>query len=168
MYFNIPLNVAVLMIVAGLITDAVLEPFIAIIADKTDCLKVIKTGIFILIILIMPVFYLLSSGNLLYITSGLILLSCIIAIICAPLNAYMVSLFPKEFRYSGFGVAFNIGTSLFGGTAPLVMLWLIGITGNVMAPAGYYIAGAIVGLFSLFLCEMSKKEVIYFESITIG
>lgn len=33
-------------------------------------------------------------------------------------NAYMVELFPETCRYSGFGVAFHIGISLFGGKVP--------------------------------------------------
>ncbi len=76
-------------------------------------------------------------------------MSVLIAITYAPLNAYMVSLFPHQYRYSGFGVAFNIGVSLFGGTTPLVMLWLVNKTNNFISPAWYYMFGAIIGLASL-------------------
>ena len=56
------------------------------------------------------------------ITVAMVLMSVLIATAFAPMNAYMVELFPEACRYSGFGVAFHIGISLFGGTAPLVLM----------------------------------------------
>ncbi|KTD61488.1 hypothetical protein Lsan_1824 [Legionella santicrucis] len=71
----------------------------------------------------------------------------------------MVSLFPHQYRDSAFGIAFNIGISLFGGTTPLIMMWLVNKTGNFIAPAWYYILGAIIGLVSLAICEYSQRQI---------
>ena len=87
-------------------------------------------------------------------------MSVLIAIMYAPLNAYMVSLFPHQYRYSGFGISFNIGISLFGGTTPLVLMWLVNKTGNFIAPAWYYVFGAFVGLVSLVICERGRGEAV--------
>jgi MHS family proline/betaine transporter-like MFS transporter len=85
------------------------------------------------------------------------MMSVLIAITYAPLNAYMVSLFPEEYRYSGFGLAFNVSISLFGGTTPLVMAWLVEQTGSLLAPAGYYVFGTIIGLVSLLVCQAGRQ-----------
>ncbi len=157
-YFNVPLSLATLIITISLLVDASLEPFIALIADKIGLLKVSATGMIALMIFAIPIFHLLASGNLALITAGMVSMSVLIAIIYAPLNAYMVSLFPSHYRYSGFGVSFNVGISLFGGTTPLFMMWLVSKTDNFIAPAWYYVFGSVIGIFALMICEKSQEK----------
>ena len=142
---------------ASLAVDAILEPFIAMLADKVGTLLIICIGMIGMMLFSVPIFILLSSGSIMNIIIGLVLMSVLIAITYAPLNAYMVSLFPEEYRYSGFGLAFNVSISLFGGTTPLVMTWLIKQTGSLLAPAGYYVFGTIIGLISLLICQVSRQ-----------
>ena len=85
-------------------------------------------------------------------------MSVLIATAFAPMNAYMVELFPEACRYSGFGVAFHIGISVLGATAPLVMMWLVDKTGNSLAPAYYYVVAALIGLASLATCEYGRGK----------
>ncbi|WP_454784025.1 MFS transporter [Legionella sp. WA2024007413] len=158
-YFNISLSLATLIITLSLMVDASLEPFIAILADRIGFLRIIQFGMLSLLLLSIPIFLLLSTGDWVLITFGMVLMSILIAITYAPLNAYMVSLFPHQYRYSAFGIAFNIGISLFGGTTPLIMMWLVNKTGNFIAPAWYYILGAIIGLISLAVCEYSQRQI---------
>ncbi|STX38707.1 MFS transporter [Legionella feeleii] len=155
-YFHLSLSQVTLIITISLAVDACLEPFIALIADKIGHLKIIITGMICMMLLSFPVFHLLISGEIVNITKALVLMSVLIAISYAPLNAYMVSLFPQQYRYSGFGTAFNLGISIFGGTAPLVMMWLVEKTGYLIAPAAYYIFGTIIGLVSLVICEKGR------------
>jgi MHS family proline/betaine transporter-like MFS transporter len=164
-YFYLPLSLVTLIVTGALAVDALLEPFIALFADKVGHLTVIRIGMMSLLIASIPIFYLISSGNVVNITKGLIMMSIIIAITYAPLNAYMVSLFPQHCRYSGFGVAFNLGMSLFGGTTPLFMLWLVEKTGSFIAPAGYYIFGAIIGFLSLLLCQKSSRRIEKYQAL---
>jgi MHS family proline/betaine transporter-like MFS transporter len=163
-YFHISLGLATLIITVSLAVDATLEPFIAILADRIGLLKVIRLGMTAMLFLSIPIFLLLSTGNVGLITMGLVFMSVLIAITYAPLNAYMVALFPHQYRYSGFGVAFNIGISLFGGTTPLVMMWLVNKTSNFISPALYYMFGAIIGLASLMICEHSRRRLMHLES----
>ncbi len=159
-YFNISLSTATLMITAAILLDALLEPFMAMIADKVGHVRVMTIGIGLMLVLSFPVFYLLSSADVIPTLLGLGLMSILIAIAFSPMNAYMIELFPKTCRYSGFGVAFHIGISLFGGTAPLVLMWLVEKTDNVLAPAAYYMLGALIGFASLALCEHSRRSVV--------
>lgn len=165
-YFNLPLSMVTVIITVSLTVDALLEPFIAILADRIGYLSIIVFGMIGMMLLSIPIFNLLSSGSVFHITGGLVMMSILIAIICAPLNAYMVSLFPRQYRYSGLGVAFNLGISLFGGTTPLVMMWLVGKTGSFIAPAGYYVFGTIIGLISLAVCQMSQQRVDNLQAVT--
>lgn len=157
-FFNISLGVASLIVTISLAVDASLEPFVAKLADRIGFLPVIKFGLLCMVLFSIPIFYLLSSGNLSLITTGMIFMSIIIAIICAPLNAYMVSLFPCEHRSSGLGFSFNLGISIFGGTTPLFLMWLLNASNNLISPAWYYVSGAFIGLAALTLCEFGKRK----------
>lgn len=163
-YFHISLGLATLIITLALAVDATLEPFIALLADRIGLLKVIRLGMVAMLILSIPIFYLLATGNVVLIAMGLAFMSILIAITYAPLNAYMVSLFPHQYRYSGFGVAFNVGISLFGGTTPMVMMWLVNTTNNFISPAWYYMFGVIIGLCSIMICEQGRRKLIPLES----
>lgn len=159
-YFHISLGLATLIITLALAVDATLEPFIALLADKIGLLKVVRLGMVGMLLLSIPIFILLATGNVVLIAIGLVFMSILIAITYAPLNAYMVSLFPHQYRYSGFGVAFNVGISLFGGTTPIVMMWLVNTTNNFISPAWYYMFGAIIGLVSIMICEQGRRKLI--------
>ena len=54
-----------------------------------------------------------------------------------PFFAAVAELFPISQCYTGLSVGYNIGVALFGGTAPLVVTFLIEWSGNVLAPAFY-------------------------------
>ncbi|OJY07378.1 MAG: MFS transporter [Legionella sp. 40-6] len=162
-YFHISLGLATLIITLALAVDATLEPFIALLADKIGLLKVVRWGMVGMLLLSIPIFILLATANVVLISMGLVFMSILIAITYAPLNAYMVSLFPHQYRYSGFGVAFNVGISLFGGTTPIVMMWLVNTTNNFISPAWYYMFGAIIGLVSIMICEQGRRKLIPVE-----
>ncbi|HAT8371203.1 TPA: MFS transporter [Legionella pneumophila] len=166
-YFHISLGLATLIITIALAVDATLEPFIALLAGRIGLLKVIRLGMVAMLFLSIPIFFLLATGNVGLIAMGLVFMSILIAITYAPLNAYMVTLFPHQYRYSGFGVAFNIGISLFGGTTPIVMMWLVNSTSNFISPAWYYMFGAIIGLASIMVCEQGRRRLIRLESALV-
>lgn len=151
-YHGIPLSKAILFTTIGLIIDASLEPLVASYSDRKGFKKVMSIGMAGFIVLSLPLFYLLQSDNPLWIFVSVVSLSSLIAISYAPLNAYMVSLFPPHLRATGFGVAFNLGITLFGGTAPFVLSWLAKTHGS-LSPAIYYITGSIIALSSVGVSE---------------
>jgi len=67
----------------------------------------------------------------------------------ATISATFPAMFPTHVRYAGFAIAYNVSTSLFGGTAPAVNEWLIGKTGDGLIPAYYMMAACVVGAIAL-------------------
>ena len=59
------------------------------------------------------------------------------------ISATCPAMFPTHVRYAGFAIAYNMSTSLFGGTAPAVNDWLVARTvrRSLRLPA-YYMMGA--------------------------
>lgn len=55
-------------------------------------------------------------------------------------------LFPREIRFTGMAMGWNAGVILAGGTAPVLCVWLIEVTGSVLAPAAFVMGAALLGL----------------------
>jgi hypothetical protein len=67
----------------------------------------------------------------------------------ATISATFPAMFPTQVRYAGFAIAYNVSTSIFGGTAPAVNDWLIHTTGDKLVPAYYMMGACLVGLVAL-------------------
>ena len=63
--------------------------------------------------------------------------------------ATLTELFPTSARYTGTSIAYNICFAILGGTFPLLATWLVGATGDPLAP-GYYL-GAVAVLATIFI-----------------
>ena len=67
------------------------------------------------------------------------------------LPSLMVEILPVQTRASGPSLSYNIGVPLFGGFAPLIVQWLIELTGSKLAPGYYLIATALLSLAALLI-----------------
>src|SRR3546814_12962126 len=77
----------------------------------------------------------------------------------ATISATFPALFPTPVRFAGFAIAYNVSTSIFGGTAPAVGSALIGWTGDQLMPAYYMILSCLVGLVALrFMPETAGRS----------
>jgi len=69
-----------------------------------------------------------------------------------------VELFSTEDRLTGYSLAYNIGLGVVGGTTPMVSTWLIGITGNIFAPAFFLTGVCIVASLALMTMRDRSRE----------
>lgn len=68
-----------------------------------------------------------------------------------PLPALLSSMFPTEIRGTGLSVTYNVGVTLLGGIAPLVLTWLLSVTGSLAAPSFYFMGIAVLSLIGLYV-----------------
>jgi MHS family citrate/tricarballylate:H+ symporter-like MFS transporter len=69
-----------------------------------------------------------------------------------PYSAFYVALtegLPKNIRGRTFATIYAIAIASFGGTAQLIVTWLIHLTGNALAPAWYMLFAGTVGLVAM-------------------
>jgi MHS family proline/betaine transporter-like MFS transporter len=77
----------------------------------------------------------------------------------ATISATFPAMFPTSVRFAGLAISYNISTSLFGGTAPALNSWLIGLTGDVRVPAYLMMASCAVGMAALpFMRETAGQS----------
>ena len=127
-------------------------------SDRFGRKRMLITASVLFMLLTVPAFMLLDTGNFLVIVLVQILLGGMLTLNDGTLPSFLAELFPTTTRYSGFAVSFNLSNALFGGTAPFMATLLIGLTHNKLAPGWYLVAASLVSLIAvLFAVETSKK-----------
>jgi MFS family permease len=111
-----------------------------------------------------PMFMLMGT-NVLGAVIGFAVLGLLYVPQLATISATFPAMFPTHVRYAGFAIAYNVSTSIFGGTAPAVNEWLVGRTGDNLVPAYYMMAACVIGAIALIKvpettrCPMNGTEI---------
>ncbi|NUK31991.1 glycine betaine/L-proline transporter ProP [Parageobacillus sp. VR-IP] len=145
-------------LVLNLIVMLIMMPLIlamGYLSDRIGRNPIIKGALIGAIVLSVPAFMMIGNGNNYMVFFGLLLLGTSLAAFQGTLPATLPSLFFTKVRYGSLAITYNISTSLFGGTTPLIISWLISITKNSMIPAYYLMA---VCLFGLVIVAFFVKE----------
>jgi MHS family proline/betaine transporter-like MFS transporter len=111
-----------------------------------------------LFLLVAPLYHLMAS-NFHGAIIGFVILGLLYAPQLATISATFPAMFPTQVRFAGFAIAYNVATSLFGGTAPALNSWLITATGQPITPAYYMMVACLVGMIALlFLIETAGES----------
>ncbi|MGW1914217.1 glycine betaine/L-proline transporter ProP [Streptomyces sp. NPDC002076] len=128
----------------------IVQPFAGALTDRVGRRPVIAAGCAGFLFLSIPALLLIREGSLLAVGLGMAALGLLLVCFTAAMPAALPALFPTRVRYGSLSIGFNVSVSLFGGTTPLVVTALIGATGNMMMPAYYMMAAAVVGGFAVW------------------
>jgi len=134
---------------ASLVAISIAIPFMGSLSDKIGRKTVLMGSAIAMAIAGIPCYLLIGTGNVPLAVLG----ACVMAVIFAGhtgvIHILLVELFPTRVRYSAYGLGYNISAALFGGTAPLLMTYLIAETGNVNMPAFYAVLTAVGTLIAV-------------------
>lgn len=97
-----------------------------------------------------PLFALIAKVSLPAIMGGQLGLMLLVVLFTSPALVIATELFSKPTRYSGVAVGYNLGATVFGGTAPLLCTALISITGWDLAPGLLLSVASVLILFVVF------------------
>ncbi|MGI5425476.1 glycine betaine/L-proline transporter ProP [Streptomyces sp. CA-179760] len=126
------------------------QPFVGALTDRVGRRPVIAAGCAGFLLLSVPALLLIRQGSLLAVGLGMGALGMLLVCFTASMPSALPALFPTRVRYGSLSIGFNVSVSLFGGTTPLVVTALIGATGNMMMPAYYMMAAAVIGGFAVW------------------
>jgi MHS family proline/betaine transporter-like MFS transporter len=136
----------------------IVQPFAGALTDRIGRRPVIAAGCAGFLALSVPAILLIRQGSLLAVALGMGALGLLLVCFTAAMPAALPALFPTKVRYGSLSIGFNISVSLFGGTTPLVVTALIGATGNMMMPAYYMMAAAVIGGVAVwFMAESAGR-----------
>lgn len=141
-------NMSLLIPLIGMLAMMVLLPFAGWLSDRVGRKTMWWISLVGLFVAAVPMFTLMTHGVL-----GAFIGFAVLGVLYVPqlatISAMFPAMFPTHVRYAGMAIAYNVSTSLFGGTAPIVNDWLIARTGNALIPAYYMMAACAVGLVAL-------------------
>ena len=141
-------NEALIVPIIGMMFMMVLLPFAGALSDRVGRKPLWRFSLIGLFLLVVPAYLLMATGFIGAVI-GFALLGLLYVPQLATISATFPALFPTSVRFAGFAIAYNVATSIFGGTAPAIGSSLIGLTGNELMPAYYMMAACIVGLVAL-------------------
>jgi len=106
------------------------------------------------VLAVYPLFlWLVAVPTVATLTAVQVVLGLIMALYFGPMPALLSEMFPTAIRTTGMSIAYNVGVTVFGGFAPLVLAWLISATGSLTSPSIYYAAVAALSLVSVVVAR---------------
>lgn len=122
-------TMSLLVPIIGMLSMMVFLPFAGHLSDRVGRKPMWWFSLIGLFIAGVPMFLLMSTGPM-----GAVLGFAVLGLLYVPqlatISATFPAMFPTQVRYAGFAIAYNVSTSLFGGTAPAVNDWMINATGD--------------------------------------
>ena len=134
--------------IIGMLAMMVFVPFAGRLSDRVGRKPLWWVSLIGLFIMVVPMFMLMSTGVV-----GAIIGFAVLGLLYVPqlatISAMFPAMFPTQVRFAGFAIAYNVSTSIFGGTAPAVNEWLVAESGNNLWPAFYMMIAVVIGAIAL-------------------
>ncbi|BBX19558.1 MFS transporter [Mycolicibacterium duvalii] len=142
--------------VIGMLAMMVFVPFAGLLSDRVGRKPLWWFSLIGLFVAGVPMFMLMGT-NIAGAVIGFAVLGLLYVPQLATISATFPAMFPTQVRYAGFAIAYNVSTSIFGGTAPAVNDWLTNSTGDMLFPAYYMMGACVIGALALLkLPETSR------------
>ena len=121
-----------------------LTPLFSALSDRVGRKPLLILGSLAAELFTVPLFMLMQGASAALVLVARLALTVLLACMNGGSTVYLVESFPRHLRTSGLAISLTIAAVLFGGTLPVIAVWLTGATGSVLAPAWYFVAAALL------------------------
>jgi len=149
---------ALLSSIAGLVVFLALCPILGSMSDRLGRRALMLATPLAAIGFALPAFLLFSSGRPGAAVLGGVLLGLVLAPFGGAGAAAVAELFPTRLRYSGVAIGSAIGIALAGGSAPVLLTWLVAATGSLLAPAAVLVGCGVVSLVAVMTMRETNGD----------
>ena len=129
------------------------QPCSALLAERLGEGRFLKWVASLCILVPYPMFLLVQTGNLFYMTAGIALAVLLLAALYAVIAGYMAEAFQARVRYSGISIAYQLGSGVSGGLTPLIGTFLAGHFAGQWWPLAVFFSGlalmSLIGVLGL-------------------
>lgn len=133
-----------LVILIALIVQVLTQPFGAVLAERIDLRRAILWMLIPEVVLLPLMFVLISTGSMALAIVGMAITTIPTSMYYAALAGIIAQVFPAQLRYTGMSVSYQMCSTFFAGTAPLIGQFLLTQTGSIWPVVG-------MGLFYIIL-----------------
>jgi MHS family proline/betaine transporter-like MFS transporter len=155
---GLPIHSAMMVNWLGTIIVALVQPPIGALSDRIGRKPPLLFAAAGLLVLSYPLFWMLSQGELWLCLIAQCIFAVLLSTLVAPLYSLLVELFKTRARYTALSLGFNMATSLFGGSAPLLATYMVKETGDARSPGLYMTLCAGATLLVLFFIRDPYRE----------
>ena len=138
-------------IISGLVSF-IGVPFVGKLADRVGPLRIMLPAAVVALVLSLPLFVILvNNPSVLVLTLVQVVLGVQMAFYFGPLPGLLSFMYPTNIRTTGLSISYNMGVTLFGGFAPIVLTWLISSSGSLLSPSYYFMTVAVISILGLLV-----------------
>lgn len=94
-----------------------------------------------------PLMYLVGTGSVMNIAIGILVAIALLGAYYAVVPAFLPRAFPVQMRYTGISLSFQLCGAIFGGTTPVLGVWLAKEYGGNWLPLGFLFLALCAGNF---------------------
>lgn len=140
------------------------QPCSAMLAERLGEGRFLKGVALLCIVVPYPMFLLVRTGSVFYITVGIALAVILLAALYAVIAGYMAEAFPARVRYSGISIAYQLGSGLTGGFTPMLGTFLAGQFAGQWVPLALFFSVlalmSLVGVLGLSKLRSANTELV--------
>ncbi|ADD40663.1 MFS transporter [Stackebrandtia nassauensis] len=137
---------------------ALIAPFGAL-SDRVGRKPLLLAAAIGFIVFAYPAFLLMQAGTVVSIGLGMLIIGLFLVILQGTIPSALPALFPTQVRYGAFAISYNVSTSLFGGTAPVVIAFLgTRLGAPEYMPAFYLMAAAAIAIVPIVLSPETARK----------
>lgn len=140
--------------------SVITTPLFGALSDRIGRIAVYRGGAIFMLLWSVPSWWMVNTGNALWVDvamfGGLALgANSMLGAQCAHFS----ELFGNRYRYSGVALARELGAVLSGGIAPLLGIYLVGLSGGAFWVMGAYMAAlSVITLIGVFLSTETRQR----------
>lgn len=116
----------------SLVVQFIVQPFGAVIATKMN----LKKAVLILLVpelFVLPLMFpLIGTGNFWLAALGMAIATIPHSMYYAAMAGILAKSFPANIRYTGISLSYQLSSTIFAGTTPMIGQWLLNISGSVI------------------------------------
>lgn len=153
-----PLKVALELNTVNMLVLFFTIPIAAYFSDKYGRRNLLLVIAVAMLIFVYPIFSMFAGADIVTVAIAQALFTALVGLFLGPMPAVLVELFPTAVRFTGMALSYNFAATLFGGTTPMVSVWLIDTTGDDLSIAYYIMICNLLSIVALLCYKDRYKE----------
>jgi MFS transporter, MHS family, proline/betaine transporter len=157
-YGALPAAQANLVVTGGLVTLLFGVPMAAALSDRVGRKPVMLAGVIGQVVLVWPLFASAAERHARLLRGWEILFAIAQSMVSGPMPAMLAERFPAAVRCTATSISYNAAMTLLGGTGPIIVVYLIAVSGVPTAPAWYVIATSIAAATGILAARERSRS----------